>query len=75
MRANLRFALAVAMRLPPAPGILYSEIAEQIAQVNGLIPVVAPTVGYHLRVVQSTVSDAQFLKELATKSRDREGTA
>ena len=57
----------------PAPGILYSEIAEQIALENGLIPVVQPTVGYHLRVVQSNISDAQFLMQLAAKARDREG--
>lgn len=57
----------------PAPGILYSEIAEEIAAANGLIPVVTPSVGRHLRVVQSNVSDAQFLKELAAKARDREG--
>ena len=57
----------------PAPGILCSEIAEEIASANGLTPVVTPTVGRHLRVVQSNVSDAQFLKELATKARDRDG--
>lgn len=56
-----------------APGILYSEIAEEIAKANGLTPVVKPTVGYHLRVVQSNISDAQFLKELAEKARDQEG--
>jgi len=57
----------------PAPGILYSEIAEEIAKANGLTPVVKPTVGYHLRVVQSNISDAQFLKDLAEKARDQEG--
>ena len=57
----------------PPPGILYSEIAEEIAAANGLTPVVTPTVGRHLRVVQSNVSDAQFLKDLATKARDRDG--
>jgi phage protein D len=57
----------------PAPGILYSEIAEEIAKANQLIPIVTPTVGYHLRVVQSNVSDAQFLKELAAKARDWDG--
>ncbi|VBB48500.1 conserved hypothetical protein [uncultured Desulfatiglans sp.] len=57
----------------PAPGILYSEIAEQIAGANGLTPVVKPTKGKHLRVVQSNTSDAQFLKELAGKARDRDG--
>ncbi|HOZ49878.1 MAG TPA: hypothetical protein PK468_24970 [Candidatus Hydrogenedentes bacterium] len=57
----------------PAPGMLYSEIAGEIAAANGLIPVVKPTVGYHLRVVQSNISDAQFLKELAEKARDQEG--
>jgi len=38
--------------------------------VGGLTPVVTPTKGRHLRVVQSNVSDAQFLKELAVKARD-----
>ena len=56
-----------------APGILYSEIAEEIASANGLTPVVAPTKGIHLRVSQSNISDAQFLKELAIKARDRDG--
>ena len=57
----------------PAPGILYSEIAEEIAAANGLKPFVMPTVGRHLRVVQSNVSDARFLKDLAVKARAREG--
>ncbi len=57
----------------PAPGILYSEIAEEIAGANGLTPVVTPTKGRHLRVTQSNVSDAQFLKELAGKARDKDG--
>ena len=57
----------------PAPGILYSEIAEEIAAANGLTPMVTPTVGRHLRVVQSNVSDARFLKDLAVKARDRDG--
>lgn len=57
----------------PAPGILYSEIAEQIAHEHGLMPAVTRTVGRHLRVVQANKSDAQFLKELAAKSRDRDG--
>ena len=52
----------------PAPGILFSEIAEEIAAAHGLTPVVAATVGRHLRVVQSNVSDAQFLKDLAGKA-------
>lgn len=56
-----------------APGILYSEIAEQIASEHGLAPVVTKSVGRHLRVVQGSVSDAQFLKGLAAKSRDRDG--
>ncbi len=56
-----------------APGILYSEIADEIASANGLKAYVAPTVGRHLRVVQSNVSDARFLKDLATKARDRDG--
>jgi phage protein D len=55
------------------PGILYSEIAEQIAGEHGLTPVVTKTVGRHLRVAQGNKSDAQFLKELAGKSRDRDG--
>lgn len=57
----------------PAPGILYSEIAEQISKEHGLSPVVTKTVGRHLRVAQGNKSDAQFLKELAGKSRDRDG--
>lgn len=56
-----------------APGILYSEIAEQIAREHELTPVVTKTVGRHLRVAQGNKSDAQFLKELAGKSRDRDG--
>ncbi len=56
-----------------APGILYSEIAEQIAREHGLTPVVTKTVGRHLRVAQSNVSDAQFLKLLAAKSRAKDG--
>ena len=55
-----------------APGILYSEIAEEIAAANGLKPFVMPTVGRHLRVVQSNVSDARFLKDLAVKARERD---
>ena len=57
----------------PAPGILYSEIATQIAVANGLTPKVRPTKVRHLRVVQSNISDARFLQELAAKSRDRDG--
>jgi phage protein D len=57
----------------PAPGILYSEIAEEIAASNGLTPVVTPTKGKHLRIIQSNISDAQFLKELTEKARDRDG--
>jgi len=57
----------------PAPGILYSEIAEQIAKEHGLTPVVTKTVGRHLRIAQGSKSDAQFLRELAAKSRDRNG--
>ncbi len=56
-----------------APGILYSEIAERIASEHGLTPVVTKTVGWHLRVVQGNISDAQFLKQLAAKSRDKDG--
>lgn len=57
----------------PAPGILYSEIAEKIASEHGLTPVVTKTIGRHLRVAQGNVSDAQFLKALATRSRDKDG--
>lgn len=57
----------------PAPGILYSEIAEQIAKEHRLTPVVTKTVGRHLRIAQGGKSDAQFLRELAAKSRDRNG--
>ncbi len=57
----------------PAPGILYSEIAEKIATEHGLTTVVTKTVGRHLRVAQGNLSDAQFLKELAAKSRDKDG--
>lgn len=57
----------------PAPGILYSEIAEKIAAEHGLTPVVTKTVGRHLRVAQGGVSDAQFLRALAAKSRDKDG--
>lgn len=57
----------------PAPGILYSEIAEEIAALNGLNPIVTPTKVKHLRVTQSNMSDAGFLKELAQKSRDKDG--
>lgn len=49
----------------PAPGILYLEIAKQIAYEHGLTPVVTKTVGRHLRVVQANNSDAQFLNDLA----------
>lgn len=55
-----------------APGILYSEIAQEVAKANGLKAVVTPTKGHHLRVVQSNTSDAQFLKDLALKSRDKD---
>lgn len=57
----------------PAPGILYSEIAEKIAAEHGLAPVVTKTVGTHLRVAQGNLSDAQFLKALAVKSREKDG--
>lgn len=59
----------------PAPGILYSEIATEIALKNGLTPVVVPTAGRQLRMVQSNQSDAKFLKELATKAHDTQGNA
>ena len=57
----------------PAPGILYSEIAEEIARQQGLTPNVAPTKTRHLRVAQGGVSDAQFLQDLAIKSRGEDG--
>lgn len=57
----------------PAPGISYSEIAEKIATEHGLTAVVTKTVGRHLRVAQGNLSDAQFLKTLAAKSRDKDG--
>lgn len=57
-----------------APGILYSEIAEKIAAEHGLTPVVTKTVGRHLRVAQGNLSDAAFLKQLAAKSRDKDGS-
>jgi phage protein D len=55
------------------PGILYSEIAEEIAKRYGLTPKVKATKVRHLRVVQSNQSDAHFLKCLCEKSRDRDG--
>lgn len=57
----------------PAPGILYSEIAEAIAKKSDLKAIVTPTVGRHLRVVQSNISDAKFLQDLAKKSRHKNG--
>ena len=57
----------------PAPGILYSEIAAAIAEKHGLEPVITPTLGFHLRVVQSNISDARFLQDLAAKARAKEG--
>ena len=57
----------------PAPGISYSEIAEKVAAEHGLTPVVTKTIGRQLRVAQGNVSDAQFLKALAAKSRDKDG--
>jgi len=57
----------------PPSGILYSEIAEEIAAANSLTPSVKPTKVRHLRVVQSNISDAQFLKELAAKAREQDG--
>jgi len=57
----------------PSPGILYSKIAEQIAEANDFKPVVTPTKGHHLRVIQSNISDAQFLKGLASKSCSDKG--
>jgi phage protein D len=40
----------------PAPGILYSEIAEEIAAANALTPVVTSTKGVHLRVMRISFS-------------------
>jgi len=57
----------------PPPGILYSEIAEAIAGRYGLTPKVTPTKVRHLRVVQSNMSDAEFLKQLAGKARAKDG--
>jgi len=57
----------------PPPGILYSEIAQEIASNNGLSANVKETKVRHLRVTQSNVSDAQFLQELAAKARDKDG--
>ncbi len=57
----------------PPPGILYSEIAEAIAARYGLSTKVTPTKGRHLRVVQSNVSDAEFLKHLAETARPKDG--
>ncbi len=57
----------------PAPGIAYSEIAEEIASANGLRPVVTATRDQHLRVSQSNISDAHFLQELAAKARAKDG--
>lgn len=57
----------------PGPGISYSEIAEEIASANGLRPVVTSSKDRHLRVAQSNISDAQFLKELAIKARAKDG--
>jgi len=53
----------------PAPGILYSDIAAQIAHEHGLSTVIETTIGRHLRVAQGNASDAAFLKTLAAKSR------
>ncbi|CAM2070215.1 Phage late control D family protein [Sulfidibacter corallicola] len=57
----------------PAPGILYSDIAETMAAENGLQALVAPTRVPHLRVVQSNQSDAVFLTELAKSARAQDG--
>ena len=59
----------------PSPGILYSEIAVQIAKEHGLSPVVETTAGRHLRVAQGGISDAAFLKSLALRSRSSNGSA
>ena len=57
----------------PPPGILYSEIAEAIAAKYSLTPKVTPTKVRHLRVVQSNISDAEFLKKLAKTARPKDG--
>jgi len=57
----------------PVPGILCPEIAEEISSANGLTQMVNSAKGQHLRVAQSNISDAQFLKELAVKARERNG--
>lgn len=57
----------------PPPGILYSEIASEIAGNNGLTPVVEETKVKHLRVAQSNISDAEFLKKLAETARSKDG--
>ena len=57
----------------PPPGILYSEIAEEIAAKYGLTPKVTETKAPHLRVAQSNVSDAEFLKKLAETARAKDG--
>jgi len=57
----------------PPPGILYSEIAEEIAGKYGLTPRVIETKVRHLRVAQSNVSDAEFLKKLAETARAKDG--
>ena len=59
----------------PPPGILCSEIAEEIAAKHGLRPVVEETATRHLRVAQSNVSDAEFLIELAKSARPKAGGA
>jgi len=64
--ANLQAGAVLTLYCPcgshPAPGIAYSEIAEEIASAQGLRPVVTPTSDRHLRVAQSNISDAQFLQ-------------
>jgi len=57
----------------PPPGILYSEIAEEIAGKYGLTPKVTETKVHHLRVVQSNISDAEFLRQLAQTARAKDG--
>ena len=57
----------------PPPGILHSEIAEEIGAKYGLTPKATPTKGRHLRVVQSNISDAEFLKQLAKTARAKDG--
>ena len=57
----------------PPPGIIYSEIAAELAVKHGLTPKVTESKVHHLRVAQSNISDAAFLKKLAETARARDG--